>query len=58
MNKATPLQMRICLEVVDSFKKAGLRFVPLPSYDDDDYDFLVSLMAKRLDEIEKQCNNK
>jgi len=55
MNKATPVQMRVQLEIVDSFKKAGLRFVPMPAFDDDDYDKLVSQMAKRLDKIEKEA---
>lgn len=53
VNKATPVQMRIQLEIVDVFEKAGLLFVPMPALDADDAASLATEMEARLDKIEK-----
>ncbi len=52
MERAAPLEMRKALEVVQAFKEAGLRFVPVPVLDDNDYDKLSSDVLRRLEEIE------
>ena len=48
MNKATPVEMRKCLEIVDVFKKTGIRFVAMPVIDEDDHKKLVDQMQDRL----------
>lgn len=53
MNKATPVQMRKSLEVVEAFKKAGLWFVPMPVIDETDFNNRVAEMAAKIEEIER-----
>ncbi len=55
MNKATPVQMRKCLQVVEMLKTVGLRFVPLPVFDDTDNDALAEELRSRLEKIEQMC---
>jgi len=52
MNKATPIEMRKALQVVDALKKAGVLFVPVPILDSNDKDLLLGILEKRLDIIE------
>jgi hypothetical protein len=56
MNRATPVQMRKSLEVVETFKKAGLWFVPMPVFDEDDFRNRVSEMEAKLKEVERRAN--
>lgn len=55
MEKATPVEMRKCLVAVEAFKKAGIKFVPMPVLDDDDQDALADQMKERLEKIERMC---
>ena len=48
MNKATPVQMRKSLEVVEAFKKAGLWFVPMPVIDETDFNNRAAEMAAKI----------
>ncbi|MCP4365446.1 MAG: DUF1382 family protein [Planctomycetes bacterium] len=51
MDRATPVQMRQSLEIVDQFKKAGIRFVPMPVINDADFSVRSNEMRERLDTI-------
>lgn len=53
MQRATPVQMRKSLEAVEAFKKAGLWFVPMPVFDEDDFNSRVAEMAAKLEELER-----
>ena len=53
MERATPVEMRRSLELVDQLKKAGIAFVPIPI--DDDAKELYILLNNKLDDIEKSC---
>ncbi len=52
MKRATPVQMRKSLEVVETFKKAGLWFVPMPVTDENEFNTRVAEMTRKLEEIE------
>lgn len=54
MNRATPVQMRKSLEIVNAFKRAGIRFVPMPVCNEDEFNARMAEMTGKLDEIERQ----
>lgn len=51
MNKASPIEMRKALVVVDRLKKAGVLFVPVPVLNKEDHRKLMSALEHRLDVI-------
>lgn len=57
MKRATPVEMRKCLEAVQTLKKYGIRFVPIPSLDDIDQEALKVEMVRRLELLEKRANS-
>jgi hypothetical protein len=50
MNKASPIDMRKMLDVVDVLKRAGIMFVPVPILNDEDKAKYLELMN---DQFEK-----
>lgn len=56
MKKATPVQMRKCLEIVEGLKRAGIRFVPIPVYNDSDNDLMLKVLAKRIAVFKEMVN--
>ena len=57
MNKCSPVEMKKALETVDAFKEAGIRFVPMPVFDDDDHKRTVIEMIGKLSvSAENQTN--
>lgn len=52
MKKATPIEMRKQLEMVDAMKRAGIKFVPMPALDGTDREELINEMFSRLDKLE------
>ena len=48
INKCSPVEMRKALELVEVFKKTGIRFVPMPVFDNDDHARTVSTMQEKL----------
>lgn len=48
MNKCSPVEMRKSLDLVGVFKKAGIRFVPMPVFDDEDHKKSVIQMQAKL----------
>ena len=56
MNRATPVEMRQSLETADAFKQCGVRFVPMPVFDDEDHKKLIAEMYERLEKIEEAAD--
>jgi hypothetical protein len=54
MNRATAPEIRKSLEIVESLKQAGIRFVPIPVLDEEDFKKLISELLTKLDKIEKE----
>ena len=53
MERATPVQIRKSLELVEQLKRAGIRFVPIPVFDDEDWKDMIEKLKLRIDRIEK-----
>lgn len=51
MNKASPVEIRKCLEMANILAHAGIRFVPVPVTSDDEFNSLVSHSYGILDKI-------
>lgn len=51
MNKASPIDMRKMLDIVDSFKRAGIMFVPVPILNDEDKARYLELMNDQLEKM-------
>jgi hypothetical protein len=54
MNKASPIEMRKALEIVETFKKVGILFVPMPVRSKEELEQTVAEMQHRLDEAAKE----
>lgn len=52
MQKALPVELRKALEVVESLKKAGILFVPMPVLNTEDHGRLISDLRDRLELME------
>jgi hypothetical protein len=57
MEKASPVEMRKALQVVDGFKKAMIEFVPIPVLDGIDREHLRDQLLKRMDRIYEEAEN-
>lgn len=51
MNKASPVDMRKMLEVVNSFKRCGIMFVPIPVLNYEDKAKYIELMSDQLEKM-------
>lgn len=51
--RASPVQMRKSLEVVEALKKAGIWFVPIPVLDETEFNERIAEMVSKLDQIER-----
>lgn len=49
MERATAVQARKALEMSSTFVKAGVRFIPMPVFDDIDEKVILKQMSERLD---------
>jgi hypothetical protein len=54
IEKASPVQMRKSLELVDALKRLGVWFVPVPVLSVDEYKVRMAELNAQLDLIEKE----
>lgn len=52
MLRASPVELRKALVVTDSFKKAGIGFVPIPYTNEQEREELTNLLIQRMDAID------
>lgn len=57
MNRASPVDLRLALEMAHRLAKAGVVFVPVPVLSNEDKAILVRDAYMRLDQIEKERSN-
>lgn len=55
MNRASPIDLRKALEMVNVMVKAGILFVPMPALSDADHANLVAQAADRLEQIAEEA---
>lgn len=55
MQRASPVELRKALEVVETLKKAGVLFVPMPVLNKEDHERLIADFKVRLESIEVGC---
>jgi hypothetical protein len=53
MERASPVEMRKCLELVEQLKKAGIAFMPIPIIND--HEALYEMLNKKLEVLERVC---
>ena len=51
MNRASPVDLRKCLEAAHMLANVGIRFVPIPVVSDEEFQALLSDLSMRLDQI-------
>lgn len=57
MNRASPVEMRKALEMVETFKQYGILFVAVPVLNADDHIALVSDVSNRLIKLEQDSQS-
>jgi hypothetical protein len=55
MNRASPIDLRKALEMVNAMVKAGILFVPMPVLSEADHANLVAKAADRLEQIAEEA---
>ncbi len=56
MLKASPVEIRKCLSMVEIFKKSGIAFVPIPIISKEDYEKLYQELTSRIELLEIDLN--
>lgn len=54
MNRAKPSEIRAGIESAKRFTQYGIRFVPIPALNDQDYQELIAMVNKRLEQLAKE----
>jgi hypothetical protein len=55
MNRASPIDLRKVLAMVDALTKAGILFVPMPVLNDADHAELAAKAAARLEQLAQEA---
>ncbi|HID8807170.1 DUF1382 family protein [Enterobacter roggenkampii] len=51
MNKASPVDLRKCLETAQMLAQAGIRFVPIPVESEEEFQTLATELSLRLEQM-------
>ena len=57
MKRESPAEARKSKTIVDAFVKGGIAFIPMPVLNEDDRNYLVSEVDRRLEILEKEADN-
>ena len=49
MNKASPVELRVSIELAHSLAQIGVRFVPIPVETDEEFQMLAASAAQKLE---------
>jgi hypothetical protein len=55
IDKATPVQMRQSLNLVEKLKQAGIRFVPIPVANEEEYQAMLAELVSKLNQLERMA---
>ena len=58
MEKASPINMRRSLKIVDAFRKAGIGFVPIPVFSEEAYSDMLYLCNNILESSAEKIEQK
>ncbi|HFO7347051.1 TPA: DUF1382 family protein [Escherichia coli] len=53
LTKASPVELRQCLEIANQLARSGIRFVPIPITADAELHLFGEILSRKLDELEK-----
>lgn len=51
MNRASPVELRKCLEAANMLAQSGIRFVPIPAATDAEYAILSAMFMDKLESL-------
>ena len=51
MNRASPVDLRKCLEIAIDLAHIGIRFVPIPVASEEDFQTLAAELSRRLEQM-------
>lgn len=51
MNRASPVELRKCLEAANMLAQSGIRFVPIPAATDAEYAILSAIFMDKLESL-------
>lgn len=57
MNRCSPGDARTSIDLANQLMHAGIRFVPIPVFDDDDFNKQMADLDNRLSVMEAMCND-
>ncbi|HAM5330755.1 TPA: DUF1382 family protein [Escherichia coli] len=58
MNKASPVDLRKCLEAANMLAQIGVRFVPMPAATDAEFAMLSAMFMDKLEAIAVEAEKK
>lgn len=58
MNRASPVELRKCLEVSQMLAQIGIKFVPIPVESDEEFHALSGILSRRLERMAVEAEKK
>lgn len=58
MNRASPADLRKCLEAANLLASSGIRFVPMPAATDSEYAMLSAMFMEKLESLVVEAEKK
>ncbi|MGL4467944.1 MAG: DUF1382 family protein [Plesiomonas shigelloides] len=55
MEKASPVEIRKCMEMANALARAGIRFVAVPVSNDIEFTAEMAKAINKLESLEKEC---